>query len=244
MGQKSLRGEWKSYTEFVNWYQRTEPYIYRILDRYSWKGKGLEVGCGQGALVHYLKQKSATLMGLDQSFASLVKARFGNPENPWVCGDAQELPFQDNTFDYALCIGVLHHTPYEEIGVMEILRVLKPGGFAVVMLYRKGNPKWWATRLMRWLFAGKIQLKGQSNSTKGTALQELFGCPILKAFSGDEVRFLFRRFRRIEISHYQVGFKRLVDILDFLKILKSSLSWVDKKMVNQWGFYQVIYAQK
>jgi SAM-dependent methyltransferase len=41
---------------------------------------------------------------------------------------ADDMPFDDNTFDYALCTQVLEHVRYPERVIKEICRVLKPGG--------------------------------------------------------------------------------------------------------------------
>lgn len=112
--------------------------------------------------------------------------------------DAENLPFPNASFDMALSVGVLHHTPDTAKGICEIHRILKPGGVAIIMLYRSGNPKWWATAmlrsfsqlvdtvtgrsnvLLRWL-----RTRQQQNNPAGTALLELFGVPILKAFSNN-----------------------------------------------------------
>ncbi|MFT3892215.1 MAG: hypothetical protein QM730_11325 [Anaerolineales bacterium] len=55
-------GSWATYAEFMEWYQRTEPDQFHILDRYEWSGKKvLEVGCGQGITVNYLAQRGAVI---------------------------------------------------------------------------------------------------------------------------------------------------------------------------------------
>ena len=47
-------GQWRSYRDYMDWVQRTEPYIYRVFDHYEWKEKHvLEVGCGQGSALNY-----------------------------------------------------------------------------------------------------------------------------------------------------------------------------------------------
>ena len=54
-----------------------------------------------------------------------------------VCGkkmrdyvDLVDLPYEDNTFDYILCNHVLEHIPDEQAALLELKRVLKPGGCA------------------------------------------------------------------------------------------------------------------
>ena len=61
-------GSWRSYREFMAWIQRTEPYIYRVLDRHDGTGKRvLEVGCGQGSTLNYLPGLGANVCGVDMS---------------------------------------------------------------------------------------------------------------------------------------------------------------------------------
>lgn len=55
--------------------------------------------------------------------------------------DVQNLPFKDNTYDIVICNHVLEHVPNDKIAMQEIIRVLKPGGFAIMQIpadfYRK-----------------------------------------------------------------------------------------------------------
>ena len=52
-------------------------------------------------------------------------------------GNAEKLPFEDNTFDFISSSGVLHHTPDMQKAVNEAWRVLKPGGEAIISVYYK-----------------------------------------------------------------------------------------------------------
>jgi SAM-dependent methyltransferase len=48
-------------------------------------------------------------------------------------GDAQELPFEDESFDCALAAWMLYHVPEPERAVAELARVLRPGGRLVAV---------------------------------------------------------------------------------------------------------------
>jgi SAM-dependent methyltransferase len=257
-------GSWSSYREFMDWIRRTEPYIFDILDGYNWKGKRVvEVGCGQGTTLNYMPAFGAVVYGLDMSLESIGQARSGAIELNQLASihllgsDAEQLPFKAEAFDMAICVGVLHHTSDTAGGVREIHRLLKPGGQAVVMLYRSGNPKWWATKLLRGFggvvdfFSGRpstlaehLRSRRDPNNVKGTALLELFGVPILKAFSNREARAMFADFTEIRITNHQPGFQRLIDVLPDLRVFKPILAWLDRSTSNLWGFYQVIEAHK
>jgi SAM-dependent methyltransferase len=257
-------GDWSSYAQFLAWYQRTEPYIYEVLDRYAWAGRVVvEVGCGQGTIANYIAPRGARVTAIDMSGGSVARTRAGAREMGHAervrlaLADAERLPFADGSFEIAVSCGVLHHSPDTATGVREIGRVLRPGGRAIVMLYRTGNPKWWATRLARAVsrvvdrstgrqaaLAARLRDARTSDSAAGTALLELFGVPILRAFSNDEARALFAGFDEVRVTNHQPGFRRLADIAPALRPLEPMLSAIDRATVRTWGFYQVIEASR
>src|SRR5262249_3832421 len=56
-----------------------------------------------------------------------------------VSGDARLMPFRSQSFDGAVSLNVLHNIPMREdrrVAVHEIVRVLKPGGKAVIADFR------------------------------------------------------------------------------------------------------------
>jgi SAM-dependent methyltransferase len=58
----------------------------------------------------------------------------GDIESPWadVKMDIHHIPFEDNTFDFVMCNHVLEHVDDDILACREILRVLKPGAFAIL----------------------------------------------------------------------------------------------------------------
>jgi SAM-dependent methyltransferase len=257
-------GKWATYANFMAWIQRTEAFAFDMISRHDWTSKRvLDVGCGQGTLLNYLPHLGATVFGLDMSPVSLQRAaaganELGHPQFVHLAvADAERLPFPDKCFDTVLSFGVLHHTPDTRGGVNELWRVLKPNGLAVVMLYRSGNPKWWMTHLIR-IFHCLVDLcTGETDTIatylrkrhgigdrRGTALLELFGVPILKAFSNKQANEMFTNFSQVQISNHEPGFRRMVDIIPVLKAIEPFLHWFDQRFNVLWGFYQVIEAIK
>lgn len=49
-----------------------------------------------------------------------------------MCGDAQVLPYSDNSFDAAYLVAVLGEVPDQKRALAELTRVLKPGGRLIV----------------------------------------------------------------------------------------------------------------
>ena len=102
----------------------------------------LDYGCGPGhdlvGFSHY--SRCRLLVGADVSPTSLAEARqrlsFHQSEAPLVLLDGSgRLPFPDNTFDHIHSSGVLHHVPDIASTLLELKRVLRPGGTLNIMVY-------------------------------------------------------------------------------------------------------------
>lgn len=95
----------------------------------------VDVGSSIGEISRGLADRGARVVCLDLSLQSLRRCRQINPDAAVIHGSALDLPFPDETFDHAVSIGVLHHTPDCRRGFREVARVTAPGGTAVVFLY-------------------------------------------------------------------------------------------------------------
>ncbi|MEG5042078.1 MULTISPECIES: class I SAM-dependent methyltransferase [unclassified Microcoleus] len=104
--------------------------IYRIAPDVPCK-EVLEVGGGQGGLTALLyPQAQITNIDLDPKYANAPcnqqeKVRF-------ICGDATNLPFENESFDIVTMFDVIEHVPDHQKAISEALRVLKPKGFLLV----------------------------------------------------------------------------------------------------------------
>ncbi|HMJ91525.1 MAG TPA: bifunctional demethylmenaquinone methyltransferase/2-methoxy-6-polyprenyl-1,4-benzoquinol methylase UbiE [Candidatus Acidoferrum sp.] len=105
--------------------------------------RALDVCCGTGDIAFALARRGAEVTGFDFSEAMLTVARRRqNPQssilNPqFQHGDAQQLPFDDNTFDTVTVGYGLRNLPSWERGLREMHRVAKPGGRLVVLEFGK-----------------------------------------------------------------------------------------------------------
>jgi ubiquinone/menaquinone biosynthesis C-methylase UbiE len=98
----------------------------------------LEVGAGTGFFSLNLKQAGI----LDQVHVTdlspgMVEAARQNAARlgfrvEGSVGDAEQIPFEDGTFDVVVGHAVLHHVPDVEQAMREMLRVLRPGGRFVI----------------------------------------------------------------------------------------------------------------
>lgn len=102
----------------------------------------LDVGCGVGNYHGILEPHLGGVVGVDISESSVERARSINTSIDYHSYDGIELPFQDDAFDVALTICVMHHVPPEnwEKFASEMKRVVRPGGLALIFEHNPNNP--------------------------------------------------------------------------------------------------------
>jgi SAM-dependent methyltransferase len=94
----------------------------------------LDVGCGSGPTLTDLRDRGAIVTGIDSSARMLEQARtrLGSDIDLRVVDLAEPLPFEDSTFDDVIASQVLHYMKDWGPSLIEIHRVLKPGGRLIV----------------------------------------------------------------------------------------------------------------
>jgi ubiquinone/menaquinone biosynthesis C-methylase UbiE len=104
----------------------------------------IDVGCGYGKYLRYfkLRKKIKICVGLDLKKKAVhsTKRLFREKgiDVPLIIGDAQNLPFEDDTFDIAFSTDMVEHLPSSPKGVQEIVRVSKDK--VVICVPNKLNP--------------------------------------------------------------------------------------------------------
>ena len=111
----------------------------------------LDLCCGTGDQLRYLKKQGYTeLNGLDLSPDMLTVARNKSTGITFHEGDAAQTSFEDASFDSVLISLALHEKdqPLREAILKEIIRILKPGGSAIVADFYFDNMTRFGGRLM------------------------------------------------------------------------------------------------
>lgn len=233
----SAPNSFKYFVELALYRYKLEPFILKYTQWGRWeKKKVLEVGCGPGVDLVGFALCGADVSAIDLSSKSVELAK-NNLKAFWckgnvAVGDAENLPFEDNTFDFAWSWGVLHHTPDTAKAVNEIRRVLKPWGKACVMLYNRNS----LVSAQMYLRYGL--LKGRIRANIDDLFDKFHESPGTKVYTQDEVRALFKDWRTMcltnEVTPYDLRYARH----RFLPMFFAQ--FVPKGL----GFFHVINANK
>jgi SAM-dependent methyltransferase len=119
------------------WYRGMRDILIRMLDRLERERRFhrvVEGGCGTGHLAAVLaKRYGWKIVPVDLGSEGLAYARASRVPDP-VQADVAALPFASSSFDLLLSLDVVVHFPRgeEHRAFQEFVRVLKPGGTAVV----------------------------------------------------------------------------------------------------------------
>ena len=102
----------------------------------------LDVGCGTGRLLRraYRYWPEAQLIGVDPADGMIERAKLLTPNATFYTSMAESLPLEDNTVDLVLSTTSFHHWQDQAAGIREIARVLRPGGY--FMLVDISLPEW------------------------------------------------------------------------------------------------------
>jgi SAM-dependent methyltransferase len=106
------------------------------------KPKLLDVGCGHGYIHSKLSKNGFDVVGIDVASEVLQIAKKMNPTVPYFPFDGHSIPFKKNTFDIVTLVCVMHHISPSKWSkfLIEIRRVLTPGGLIIVIEHNPFNP--------------------------------------------------------------------------------------------------------
>ena len=136
--------------------------------------KLLDVGCGAGFFLDRATRSfDAKGFGVDVSHQSMVRG-FSTSAAPFcpARSDARLLPFERETFDVVVCLDVLEHIEGPELALMEMIRVLRPGG--PLVCYAVGNKNRYT---LNWLISKAMEMLGHDHWSRAGHLPELLVDP-------------------------------------------------------------------
>ncbi|MBK7433220.1 MAG: class I SAM-dependent methyltransferase [Chitinophagaceae bacterium] len=139
---KSFGEEWNKFHEFS---KKTIDLICReyfdIIDE-SIVNKDtymIDIGCGSGRWSEYFLDKAAFIEAVDPSDAVFAADKLlGKSDKLRITrASINTLPWPDETFDFGMSVGVLHHIPDTRLALEECVKKIKKGGHFYVYIYYK-----------------------------------------------------------------------------------------------------------
>jgi ubiquinone/menaquinone biosynthesis C-methylase UbiE len=125
------------------------------------RGRVLDVGCGTGVVLERLAGRGQAI-GVDLSLDMLAKAALRQRKRgsgaALVCGNAEQLPFPDGSFESVVSTFAMNAMPDLEKTLAEMLRVLQAGGSLAFISVGESERGGLATRLVAgiWRAEGDI----------------------------------------------------------------------------------------
>lgn len=119
-----------------------EPYALELLESVKkLPGKTiLEIACGTGRVTYHLAKipgVQLTATDLNPDMITVAKKKVSGSNVEWLTADAQNLPFQDESFDVVICQFGLMFVPDKLKAISEVFRVLKKGGHYLLSTWDK-----------------------------------------------------------------------------------------------------------
>lgn len=129
----------------------------------------IDFGCGTGRFTKYLSNKIGFMEAIDPSEAVFTASELLKGINNVRLTQASidNIPFPDQTFDFGMCIGVLHSVPDPQTALNDCVKKIKKGGYFYLYLYYNLENKGWAFKLLfkvvsvfrKWISALPIPIK-------------------------------------------------------------------------------------
>lgn len=97
----------------------------------------LDLGCGTGRWTKYIADRVKFVEAVDPSEAifSADKLTKALSNIRITQASVSNIPFEDKSFDFIICLGVLHHIPDTQQALIDLCKKLKPKGHILLYLY-------------------------------------------------------------------------------------------------------------
>ena len=218
----------KTFNNFASLYSEVSNQ-YTIARRYQKaalfsKGKLLDIGGASGLFLSYLSTNIEPTV-LDISYKMCIEAK-RNKISKIVCADAENLPFESNSFDSVVSLEMIYYLENPMSFIIEVERILKSNGIFVVSFYNsKLNFLVRLRGFLRKVKIGRMFIDdGNPTFTKLEALFQYIDNTSLEVIKIESVVFIpFKVFDKINKALERTFLRKyaLFNIISMRKIIKN-----------------------
>jgi SAM-dependent methyltransferase len=147
------RGDWYEKPQLGQW---QGPYRHHVLKRKQWVEKaieawsarrsapalGLDLGCGDGSNLSWLRPRFTHLYASDYNLQRLLRAAALRIDVRLFMADISNYPTRENSFDVIFFNHVLEHIPDDATALREVRRILRPNGLLILGVPNEGSAFW------------------------------------------------------------------------------------------------------
>ena len=98
----------------------------------------IDIACGRGEWLSYLKDKKAGVTGVDLSATAIEYCKHHISDGVFISGPAESLPFAEESFDLVTCLGSLEHFVDKPAALREMIRVARPNAKFLILVPNSG----------------------------------------------------------------------------------------------------------
>ena len=212
--------------------------------------KVLEIGCGAGLVAQDIAKSEAILTAIDitEKAIELTKKRFSlnNLSADIIKMDAEKLKLKDNSIDFVVSWGVVHHSGSMQKIINEIHRVLKKNGEAYIMVYNKNSLRY---RFYCVFWLGIFKLYFFKYLTLNKIAGAITDGYIARHLNRTDANIFFKKFKSLKLSYSDeintISLYLLGPLNRFLFILpKNFKNSFEKFLAKRFGWYMQIVVKK
>lgn len=177
--QHTFGEEWKAHGGILPEHKGEFEQYFDLVDIDALAGKRVaDLGCGSGRWAWFLRER-CDLVVVDFSDAIFVARENlrDAPRTIFVLADVLDLPFRDGAFDFAYCLGVLHHLPFDALAATRRLARVAPR-LLVYLYYALDNRPWHYRALLRAVTAVRLGLARVSSNRARAAISWLIAVTV------------------------------------------------------------------
>lgn len=228
---------------FQKWIDYSSLLDKRVLEIGPGVGTMFENFCGLGIEVHALE------LNYPCAYLTHRRTELNNFKGKGYVyqADAENIPFKDNSFDYILSYGVLHHSENTQQAFDEIYRVLKPKGKFFIMVYNKDSINYWWHIFFGWgIVKGKLwKMTPRQLMALRTDRNYQGGNPRADFLSKKELKRMLAKFSKLELS--PSGPLEQIKLLPWSKLPLAKFitpNFIAQKLVDKYGKLILVRGEK